>query len=458
MNSKVDAWIDVHSDELVNVLRENMKIPSVKGDPAPGAPLGTDVKRALDHALDAARGFGFAVRDMDGYIGIADYGEGSETLGVMAHLDVVPAGEGWEWEPFGAALENGRILGRGAMDDKGPAFAAMFALAAIKECGLPMKRRVRIMLGCDEESGWDCIHHYNETGEPMPELAFSPDADYPVVHSEKGIYQGTFRRIFPSALRIRSGERANVVPGLATAHVELPMQRVLPIAEAFMENSDFPCAITAAETGCNIEMRGLSAHTSTPELGKNALTALLMLLDKLPLSGTDAEVVHTLCTVLGMEQHGESAGLDVTDASGRLSLNPGVMDWDDQGLNGLTLDIRYPACLNGNEVTAKLLSAFAPAGLELAGFNDKDPHFVPEDSELVSALMTVYRERTGDMSEPKRIGGGTYARAMENAVAFGCERDGIDNRIHMPNEFIDVKYLLEDCKIIADAIIALACR
>ena len=206
MNKIVDRWILDHKDELINSLKESVRIPSVEGAPEPNAPFGREVRRALDHALALARSFGFTTIDMDGYIGVIDYGEGEETLGVMCHLDVVPEGEGWDNPPYAAETVDGCIVGRGTLDDKGPAMSSIYALAAIKAAGLKTKRRIRIMLGCNEESGWGCMKLYGEVAK-MPDIAFSPDGEYPVVNSEKAIVHASYRKPFKSALRIEGGTR-----------------------------------------------------------------------------------------------------------------------------------------------------------------------------------------------------------------------------------------------------------
>lgn len=456
MNRLIDKWIDSNKDAMVNSLCESIRIPSVEGTPAPGAPFGVEVKRSLEHALGLANSLGLdKTRDMEGYIGTVDLGEGEETLGVMAHLDVVPEGEGWDWPAFGGEIADGRILGRGAMDDKGAAIGAIYALAAIKAAGIPLKRRIRIMLGCNEESGWGCMEYY-KAHEPMPELAFSPDADYPVVNSEKGIFHGHYKKAFKSSIRIKAGTRPNVVPGAAQAYVPLSLNRILPIIEASMEDSVYPVSAEADGDGTRISVTGLNAHGSTPELGKNALLALIALLTLLPLEGEDADTLAALHTLFKNEYNGESLGLDREDESGRLTLNVGVMDWDEKGIHDLAIDIRHPISFTGDEVDKILTSHLNEAGLELVGTHIQPPHFVPADSELVTKLMDVYEARFGDRPEPLRIGGGTYARAIENAVAFGCERTGINNCVHMPNEFVDIDMFVEDAKIIADAMIALA--
>ena len=456
MNAIVDRWISDHKDEIVKALQESVRIPSVEGTAEAGAPFGANVKRALDHALELGKGFGFETRDMDGYIGLIDHGEGEETLGIMCHLDVVPEGEGWDHPPYGAEIVDGNIVGRGTMDDKGPAISAIYALAAVKAAGLKMRRKVRIMLGCDEESGWGCMSHYYEH-EKMPDMAFSPDADYPVVNSEKGIVHATFIRRFSSKLRLDAGTRPNVVCGKAVASVMLNEARVLPIVNEFRAESGFECSCEPCGDGVRIEIIGLNAHASMPESGNNALQAMFDVLNRLGLEGEDGKLIEAIHKLLRMDMHGESLGLDLTDASGRMTLNPGVMHWDENGLAEFAIDMRVPSSRKAEDALNTVVKAFAPIGLELSGSSIQPGHYVSPDSELVSKLLHVYAQRSGEYLPPLAIGGGTYARAVENAVAFGCERPGVPALVHMPNESISIDDMMFNTCMIADAIIALAC-
>ncbi len=458
MNAIVDRWISDHGDEIVRSLQESVRIPSVEGPAEAGAPFGADVKRALEHALKLGRDFGFETRDMDGYIGLIDHGEGEETLGVMCHLDVVPEGEGWDHPPYGAEIVDGNIVGRGTMDDKGPAISAIYALAAVKAAGLKLRRKVRIMLGCDEESGWGCMKHYRQH-EKMPDMAFSPDADYPVVNSEKGIVHATFVKGFNSKLRLDAGTRPNVVCGKAVASVMLNEDRVLPIINEFSAESGFECSCEpcACGNGVRIEIIGLNAHASMPESGKNALQAMLDVLNRLELDGEDGKLIGAIHKLLKMDMHGESLGLDLTDASGRMTLNPGVMHWDENGLAEFAVDMRVPTSRKAEDALNVVVNAFTPIGLELSDSSIQPGHYVSPDSELVSKLLDVYAARSGEYLPPLAIGGGTYARAVENAVAFGCERPGVPALVHMPNESISIDDMMFNTYMIADAIIALAC-
>lgn len=459
MNPKIDKWIDDHADALIAGLQRCLSYRTVKdtASAGEGAPFGRDIANCLEDTLAQAHALGFETKNLDGYCGTADFGEGEEQLGILCHLDVVPEGTGWKYPAYAAEIHDGMLYARGVMDDKGPAFAALYAMAAIKSLGLPMKRRVRLILGCDEESGMQCLAHYNKV-EKAPDMAFSPDADYPVVNSEKMIFRSEYKKDYPSKLKIKAGTVPNAVPGEAEAELALSLNRVLPIMEAFLEKSEFACAAEATEDGCRIKMTGVAAHASMPEQGRNAFLALLALLDKLPLDEEDAKIVSGLSAALRYDCHGETFGLDISDASGRLTLNPGVVVWDETGLKRLTLDIRAPISANGDEIKEKLAAGFKAAELTEIKVSWSEGYYIPPESELVRSLLDVYAARSGKRLEPLAIGGGTYARHLKNAVAFGIERPGEPSSIHMANECMPVAHLVEDTKMMADAIIALAVK
>ncbi|MDR0840860.1 MAG: Sapep family Mn(2+)-dependent dipeptidase [Christensenellaceae bacterium] len=451
MPSRTDQWLQNHRAALTASLQEILCIPSIKGEPAPGAPFGKDVKRALDAALSLAGSLGLATKNLEGYIGYAECGQGKEQLGILAHLDVVGTGAGWVYPPFSATVAEGKLFGRGAMDDKGPAVAALYALAAVQASGLPFTRRVRILLGCDEESGWGCMRHYAQV-ERMPDLAFSPDADYPLVSGEKHLCQLRFRGAFDSNITIQSGDTINIVPDFAVAEVPLDAALAAPLC------APYQAACTPLPSGCRIAIKGASAHASTPELGENALQKLLELLCKLPLTGKDAEMLAALHGLFARDLHGESLGQSCEDASGRLTQNVAILSWGKQGIAELALDYRLPISKDLETLKEAVAGSLAPLGLTLFAQDCKPGYYVEPTSELVRTLLGVYRARTGDFSPPLTIGGGTYARCIPNAVAFGCERPGEPNNIHQANEYIALDALFEDACMMADAIAALACE
>ncbi|MDL2217649.1 Sapep family Mn(2+)-dependent dipeptidase [Christensenellaceae bacterium OttesenSCG-928-M15] len=446
---RLDAVIEHTMDEQIASLVEQIKIPSEKKESEGKYPFGEAMQRSLDHALALGRKMGFSTRDLDGYAGVIEYGEGEETLGVLAHLDVVPAGTGWSVDPFGGEIKDGFIYGRGTSDDKGPAIHALYALNAIRECGIKLQKKVQIILGCDEESGWACMDHFKKV-EKMPDVAFSPDAEYPLVHSEMAIVHATYRaKTGGSKLRLHCGGRANVVPGEATAVVYCDVPKMsLPEGFELKKEADGDMV--------KLTVKGLGAHASLPDNGKNALQMLIRILYGLALEPEDQKLVSALFEAFQMDKHGETLGLDAQDESGRLTLNPGVLNWTEEEAV-LEIDSRVPHCEKGRHVIDKILEKLGAAGFELVTSNVKEGLFVPTDSPLVQSLMGVYQAHTGDMdAKPLAIGGGTYARAMPVAVAFGCEFEGDPGLAHMPDERIPLERLRVNTKILADAIIALA--
>ena len=457
MNANAHAWLDAKQEDIVKAVQGIVAYPSTKAEAAPGAPFGKEIRATLDHALSLAKEMGFETKDLEGYAGYAEFGAGEELVGILCHLDVVPAGQGWTYPAFGGEVHDGIVYGRGVVDDKGPAIAALYAMAAVKEAGLPMKRRVRLILGCDEESGMECLKYYCKHAE-IPTMSFSPDAGYPLVNSEKHGYNAYYKMPYASSITIQAGERPNVVPGMAVATVPLPLSRILPIIEACMEKSDYGCSAEAVcEDTSKITVRGLAAHASHPDKGRNAFYALIDLLCKLPLPEADAKAVAAVAEAFQFGYYGETFGLDKADASGRLTLNVGVVDWGEEGLNSLSIDIRAPISMTDEELGSALNGRLLPAGFTLIRSSFSKGYRVPPESELVSKLLKVYSAHSGEAAEPLAIGGGTYARHLPNAVAFGCELPDHEYSIHMPNEAISIEDLMFNVHVLADAVIALGC-
>ncbi len=433
-------------DEQVTDLKALLSIPSVsRGEPQPGMPLGKPVHDALACMLDTAKRLGFPnARSLDGYCGTVDYGEGDEMLMIMTHLDVVPAGPAWTSDPFTPVVRDGKLFARGAIDDKGPAMNSLYALYAVKEAGIPLKRRVRLLFGCDEERGWQCIDRYKQT-ETEPDLAFTPDGSYPLVHSERGICHVTYARPMQhSGVRIACGEAANVIPGEASAH--------LPFAPV-------PCAapegIELVMDGQTLTAIGRGGHGAYPEGARNALLGLLEALSQQPLDTDDLAVATSLHALLGQDMHAEGFGLDITDASGRITLSPNMLHWDGNRVS-LTMDCRYPFTLTTERLLDTFDETFAALGFTRTYTKQTDGHFISPDSELVRTLLDIYEAHTGKKADPLCIGGGTYARSFQNAVAFGAEPADDISVCHMPDEYIALEDIRFNTLVMAEAIERLA--
>ena len=439
-------FIRTTMDAQIRDLAELVRIPSVsRGEPPDaGKPFGKTVYRALEKALEIARHLGFEkVWHTDGYAGVIEYGEGEETLGILAHLDVVPEGQGWTYPPYGAEIHDGKMFGRGTVDDKGSAVSAMYALAAVKNSGLKMKRKVRIILGTDEEIGSLGVEHYLKK-EGAPTMAFTPDAEYPVVNSEMGILQSTYRLEGKFGLKLSVGTAANVIPGVVTAFLPVPAKAV-PVPEGFTADFD---GNTICVTGCG-------GHASMPQYAKNALLASLVILSQQDLPEPDCSMVKGLAKLWKLDTHGETLGIDIKDESGRTTYSPDVFTIDENGVTFIA-DCRHPFSLKAEDLLACWDDAYGKLGFRRIGQVIKPGHFIPADSELVSTLMQVYNEINGSDSKPLTMGGGTYARELPNAVAFGVVREGAPNLCHVPDEYVALEDLRFNTEVMAEAIKRLA--
>ena len=384
--------IDELREEMIQTLKGWIQVPSVKTAPEPGAPFGREVRRALDLVLSDAAAMGFETRNFDGYAGDVRMGPlGVDPLAILVHLDVVPAGDGWTVPAFAAEIEDGRMYGRGMSDDKGPAAAALYAMYAMKKAGLPLKREVRLIFGCDEESGWECMKYYMAHCD-MPRTGFSPDASYPVINTEKGLLHLSLRAGYASdGLRVKEisvGERCNVIPGIATALVEgdeALCSRINHLAgdmhiqvEAKMQDG----LVLLTSTG-------VPGHAAYPEAARNAIGQLLLMLRALGVTGP----LRTLADQVGMEYDGLGLGIRCMDeTSGSLTCNLGILRYNEKDGLYATLDIRYPILCDHAALTACVRAALE--GIEVTVDEQKAPHHVAPNSKLVMALLDAYHEAT----------------------------------------------------------------
>ncbi|MBQ9009647.1 MAG: Sapep family Mn(2+)-dependent dipeptidase [Clostridia bacterium] len=451
-NPKLEAALEALHEDMLETLGRWVRIPSVRGEAAENAPFGPEVRRMLDTAVSDIRRLGMNPRDIDGYCCDAEIGEGEETIAVLAHLDVVPEGDGWLDEPYGAVIREGRMIGRGTSDDKGPAVAALFAMKALLEAKVPLHKKVRLILGCDEECGMEDLVHYEKV-VGLPDFGFSPDASFPMINTEKGITAMELKADVTDErlISIESGTRSNVVPGQAVALIRGDFRAAA--AEAF-ECDNEACEIeTSLEEGnTRIRITGIPAHAANPDLGVNAAKLLLMVLSKLGIGGL---AVQTLYDTTGSENEGHGLGIAGADeVSGKLTINLGLLSVR-EGVLSVTYDCRYPVLFNGQTVRSMVALALRDAGFVMEPGRDSVPHHVPETSGLVQKMMKVYNDIMGTEDHPYAIGGGTYARHLKEGVAFGMlfpEEPGLE---HQPNESIDIENFYKAARIYAYAIAAL---
>jgi len=444
--------LDGYEQALLKDIQELIKIPSMLDEQTsgPGAPFGRDVARALEAYLDLAKQMGFKVKNVDGYAGHVEYGEGEEILGVLVHLDVVPPGSGWDCDPFAGQVNGGKLVGRGAVDNKGPAVIALYALKALKESGQTLNKRVRLIAGTDEESGMRCLEYYFKH-EEKPAMGFSPDADFPLIFAEKGIlHLRAFWQVKGPILALSGGERPNIVPQTAEARVKLAADLTDLAGRVGVADK---VEVTKQGEEFIISAKGKSSHASMPEKGENAITRLLDALGNLDL-GEQKQAVGFLARV-GRGLNGEGLNIALSDdVSGKLTCNLGMVRFAD-GRGEVVLDVRSPVTLKLEDTITRAKEALEQQGFSVKVTDCDPPHVVPQDSKLVKSLLKVYREVTGDDREAVSIGGGTYARKLDGAVAFGPVLQGREEVAHIANEYIYLKDIKKCLEIYAKAILEL---
>lgn len=458
--------IDGYKEEIVKSTQEIIRIKSVEEEAKPNMPFGEGPYKALEYALKISKEMGFETKNLEGYAGYAEFGEGNETVGVLVHLDVVPEGEGWTYPPYSGEIHDDKIFGRGTADDKGPAIATLYAMKALKESGLTLNRKIRIIFGTNEETGWGCMDYYFKHEKP-PTMAFTPDADFPVIHGEKGIIVFNLEQKLNSnsccgikLVELKGGNAPNMVPD----HAEIILEIEEPEAfynkyRSYIKDKDYPTNIHLENNIVKITAKGISAHGSTPEKGENAISYLMDVLSNCLSGECDlCDFINLYNERIGFKHYGEGIGCGYEDdVSGKLNFNPGMIKLDGDKII-LTINVRYPIKSSAKEVYDGIRENLNGTKVELVeGKGDTKPLYVPKDNFLVEKLMEVYRAQTGDLDrEPITIGGGTYARAMENAVAFGPMFPGQPDVAHQKDEYISIEHLMKITKIYAHALYELA--
>ncbi len=470
---KIESYIDSHRQEMISDIAALCRINSEKMPYREGMPYGEGVCAALGAALTMAERYGFSVRNYDNYVGTADLNDKEPGLDILAHMDVVPAGEGWQvTKPFEPLEKDGKLYGRGTADDKGPAVAALYAMRAVKECGIPLSKNVRLILGTDEECGSSDIPHYYAVEKEAP-MTFSPDANFPVINTEKGMFRGHFTAeweksaVLPRLCSIQAGTKVNVLPGKAQAVFQgVPsdvMEKAVNEAEKELgvhfevEYSDYTEA--KGDELAKVTAVGEGAHAAHPEAGNNALTALLYLANRLPLAPCDQ--TGKLKALEECFPHGDfrgtALGIGMEDEiSGPLTLVFSMLEVTETGLDG-KFDSRCPLCANEENVLKPVKALMEAKGFRFLTDSMIPPHHVPGDSVFVQTLLKVYEEYTGRKGECCSTGGGTYVHDLKNGVAFGASMPETDNRMHGADEFAVIDELLTSAKIFAQAIAEL-CR
>ena len=457
-----DEYIDNLKNDIVRETCNLINIPSVSIETQnPDMPFGEGAKKTLDYALDLGNRLGFRTKNIDNYCGYIEFGEGENLLGIIGHLDVVPSGDGWDTPPFSSTIKDGKIFGRGAIDDKGPVVASLYAMKAIKD-NIKINSRVRLILGINEEKDWKCIKHYKEK-EELPTIGFSPDADFPCIYAEKGIatvyLKDDFTKYKDYPIKISNidcnNNAINVVPKICTVTLDIDPYKInLSEVTNFINNKidDFDISYSIQGNSIILQSSGIQAHAAHPDLGKNAISYMIVFLNKLfNHFELNIKLFDFFDRYINTEFNGESLDINFEDESGKLTLNVGHLKFYENYLQ-IGINLRIPVNTPIDTVTNLIDLKCAEFSLETYVAGRQNPLYVSKDNYLVKTLCNIFNKKTNLNLEPIAIGGGTYARAFDNCISFGANFPGDTDMCHQANEFVDIEKLVLASKIYAEAI------
>lgn len=453
MRKEIIDYFKNNKDKMIKSISELVSVPSVRGEAKEGMPFGEKPAEVLELALKTADGFGFKTENHGGYVGTVDLNDGDTELAILAHLDVVPAGEGWDTDPYTVAEKDGKIFGRGVSDDKGPAVAALYAMKAVRELDMPVSKNCRLILGTDEECGSSDLKYYFSKN-PYPKYAFTPDANFPVTNGEKGRFTKSFYRTVDFSdcekyiKTINAGEAKNAVPTFAKAEL-------VGVSTAEFEAAKEKSKGTGADfsfDGGTVVCTGTAAHASLPENGNNPITALIELLSHIEFDKKCSDFVADLKTLFPHGKYsGEAFGVDMSDMLGSLTLTLDIVSFEDGKFEGC-FDTRTPMSATKENCADVIAAKLEAHGFAIENTQMIKAHYVDENSEFIKTLLRAYEDYSGDKGECISMGGGTYVHDIENGVAFGAiSRDTVTN-MHGANEFMPINDLLTAAAIFTDVI------
>ncbi|MBX9075354.1 dipeptidase [Streptococcus anginosus] len=434
----------IKSDYLES-LKTIVSYPSVLNEGENGTPFGQSIQNVLEKMLEITRSLGFKTYiDPKGYYGYAEIGQGEELLAVLCHLDVVPAGDlsDWETPPFEATIKDGWIHGRGVQDDKGPSLAALYAVKALMDAGVTFNKRIRFIYGTDEETLWRCMARYNELEETAT-LGFAPDSSFPLTYAEKGLLQIKLHGSGSQELAIEAGEAFNVVPAKASYTGNLADSLEVELKKQAFEYE---------RTADTVTVIGVPKHSKDAAEGVNAIVRLA--------TGLNPLIQHSAIQFIAEAVREDATGSrlfgEISDEpSGTLSFNVSGLSLD-QDKSEIRIDMRIPVLADKDKLVQELSQLAEEYQLRYEEFDYLAPLYVPLDSELVSTLMAVYKEKTNDNSPAVSSGGATFARTMPNCVAFGALFPGALQTEHQANERTVIEDLYKAMDIYAETIYRLA--
>ena len=414
----IDTYIEEHWEDVLGDIKRLVVIDSTDDTEhaQEGAPYGPGPKAALDEALSIASGMGFETRDCEGYVGYADFQGASNTqIGMIGHVDVVPAGTGWTYPVFDVSCVDGILIGRGTIDDKGPSVVALHAMKILKDTGITWPYTLRMIFGTNEEVGMADLEYFLKN-YPEPAFTFTPDAEFPVGYGEKGGYDGLFTSealVEGRLLELEGGVAGNAVPSTARALVCAEGVDVESLAHA-----DY-IKLSVTDAGIQVEAEGIGGHASKPQNTRNAIAVLIDYLLKNNLCSTQERRFFEMVLPLLQDYTGALVGIDCADEHfGPLTIIGGTIKLEDARI-AQSIDIRYPTSISDKKLTQIFSERACAVGADFEVPLLMKPFLVDPQSGMIQALLSAYQEVTGDDSQPFTMGGGTYARHFKSAASFG---------------------------------------
>jgi len=469
-----EKYIEINEKEMIEALQKVLRAKSEEAAPVKTAdgevyPFGEGVQEALVKTLEIGKNMGFDTLNVDNYGGHIDFpGKSGKVMAIIGHLDVVPAGEGWDFDPYSAEVKDGKIFGRGTTDDKGPVISCLYAMKALKDAGYEPEHTIRLILGCDEETGWKGMDYYLSKVK-KPDFGFTPDADFPVINGEMGILVFDIAKKFGKSqmkgLELRSvkgGNAPNNVAEFCRAVVNSPDNKAYGMikekAVAYTEKTGYKVKCKGIGKSLEITTAGISAHGAKPEKGLNAISIMMDFLGQINfVNESHNEFVQFYNQYIGFNLHGEGINAALEDEpSGKLAFNVGLIQMDDEA-GRLTINVRYPVTNTDEDVYGGMEEILAKYDMGLIKVSHRKPIFRSLDNPMIKLMMETYQKYSGDMETPAQfIGGGTYARCTDNIIAYGALFPGDPDLMHQKNECITIDRLMLMTKIYAEVIYKLS--
>lgn len=464
-----DKYIEENKEKMIENLKDMISYISISIENLDSQyPFGEECSKCLHYVLDLANSLGFRTKNIDEYCGYIEFGEGEELVGIVGHLDVVPVSDDWKYEPFNANISNGKIYGRGTIDDKGPVIATIYAMKAVMD-NCKIDKRVRLILGLNEEKAWKCIKYYKEH-EEIPRYGFSPDASFPVIFAEKGILSYWFEEKYSSDKKIViknidcNNNPFNVVPKICKVELKVDdendFDEVIKNIKEINENYNFNIDIEKTQNSIiQITSNGISAHSAHPELGENAISKLIIILnDLLEKYNCNNDLFKFFKEKINTEYNGETLGIKIEDESGILTLNVAKLVLEEDKLK-IGINLRIPVTKPIVKIEEKLEDIVKEyEDINSYTYAKSNPLHMDLESDIIKTLLGVYNKRTNSNMKPVAIGGATFAKAFKNFVSFGPIMPGAVDMCHQSDEYIEIDNLILCAKIYADTIYELCNR